>query len=172
MSEKPLQSQNLNAGEFYGHVPQKRCINSSIITEVVHTKQISVPRHSHELGHFQLLLSGSYSETFGGKSVSSSPMTISWHRPGITHRDEIGQGGGKFFMVEIQPSCIGQLEQLARLPEDFYIRNHALVWLAGRLYNEFKNWQLGSELISEGITLEMLAHLARKDVKKENRPPA
>ena len=122
-------SRNLKAGEFYGQVPQKKDANSSILTEVVHSRRISVPQHSHELGHFQLLLGGSYSETVGGKSVSSAPMTISWHRPGITHQDEIGHGGGKFFMIEVQSHSITQLEQIAKLPEDFYLKNHALVWL-------------------------------------------
>lgn len=164
-------SSNLKAGEFYGQVPQKKSAASSILTEVIHTKQVSVPKHSHELGHFQLLLEGSYLETSGGKTVTSTPMTISWHRPGIIHKDEIGTGGGRFFMIEVRPESIRQLEQLARLPEDFYVKNNSLVWLAGRLYHEFKNWQLGSGLIADGVTLEMLAHLARKNLKKETRAP-
>ena len=165
-------SNNLKAGEFFGQVPNKRQLPALTLTEVVHRRQISVPKHSHELAHFQLLLDGSYLENCGGKDVSSSPMTISWHRPGIIHKDEIGVKGGRFFMVELHPASIEQLRQFARLPEDFYVRNSPLVWLACRLYHEFKNWQFCSDLVAEGITLEMLAFSARKQGAAEKQPPS
>jgi AraC family transcriptional regulator len=162
---------NLRAGEFFGQVPQKRSTLTAVMTEVVHSIQTSVPKHSHELGHFQLLVKGSYLETCGGKSVQSAPMTISWHRPNMTHMDEIGPGGGRFFMIEIEPCAISRFEQFAKLPNDFYVRNHPLVSLAGRLYREFRIWDIGSDLITEGMTLEMLAHLARTSLAIEKRPP-
>ncbi len=164
-------SNNLKAGEFYGQVPNKRNIDAVTLTEVIHKKQISVPKHSHELGHFQLLLDGSYLENCGGKNISSSPMTMSWHRPGIIHKDEIGKQGGKFFMIEMHPRAIEQMQQFAKLPEDFYDKNSPLVWLGCRLYHEFKNWQFCSELVAEGITLEMLAYSVRKQVSAEKQPP-
>lgn len=165
-------SNNLRAGEFYGNVPNKRNIPALTLTEVVHKQHISVPKHSHELAHFQLLLDGSYMENCGGNDVSLRPMTISWHRPGIIHKDEIGTNGGRFFMIELQPRSVEQMKQFTALPEDFYVRNHSLVWLACRLYHEFKNWQLCSDLVAEGISLEMLAYSARKQISPEKQPPA
>ncbi len=164
-------SNNLKAGEFYGQVPNKRNISSLTLTEVLHTQQISVPRHSHELGHFQLLLEGSYRENCGGKIVESSPMTISWHRPETTHKDEIGRQGGRFFMMEMHPNSIEQLKQFTTLPEDFYAKNSPIVWLGLRLYHEFKNWQICSDFVAEGIMLEMLAHSVRKTMTTEKQPP-
>ena len=64
------------------------------------------------------------------------------------------------------------LRSYAAVPEDFFEMNTALVWLACRLYSEFRNWDIGSELIAEGLTLEMLAHSARSEVEKEKRPTA
>jgi AraC family transcriptional regulator len=165
-------SNNLKAGEFYGLVPNKRNSAGLTLTEVVHARQISVPKHSHELAHFQLLLDGSYLENCGGKSVASRPMTISWHRPGITHKDEIGTTGGRFFMIELHPRAVEQMRQFSKLPEDFYARHSPLVWLGCRLYHEFKNWQFCSDLIAEGISLEMLAFAARKELSAEKQPPA
>jgi AraC family transcriptional regulator len=165
-------SNNLKAGEFYGQVPKKRNISALTLSEVVHQKRVSVPQHSHELGHFQLLLDGSYSENCGGRDISLQPMTISWHRPGIIHKDEIGHQGGRFFMIEMQPSSIEKLKEFAGLPDDFYARHDPLVWLGYRLYHEFKNWQFCSELVAEGITLEMLAHSVRKPRINEKQPPA
>jgi AraC family transcriptional regulator len=164
-------SNNLKAGEFFGQVPNKRNLAGLTLTEVLHVRQISVPKHSHELAHFQLLLDGSYLENCGGKSVASRPMTISWHRPGIIHKDEIGVKGGRFFMIELPPRAIEQMRQFGKLPEDFYARHSPLVWLACRLYHEFKNWQLCSDLVAEGISLEMLAYSARKGFSIEKQPP-
>jgi AraC family transcriptional regulator len=164
-------SHNLRAGEFFGRVPHKMGTPLCVMTEVVHQTRTSVPRHSHELGHFQLLVRGSYIETFDGSTIASSPMTISWHRPGLTHKDEIGNNGGTFFMIEMRPEAITRFENFAALPDDFSIKSNFLVSLASRLYGEFKNWDLGSELIAEGVTLEMLAHLARTTNIHERRPP-
>jgi len=165
-------SNNLKAGEFFGQVPSKRRLFALTLSEVLHTRPISVPKHSHELGHFQLLLQGSYLEHCGGRDISSRPMTISWHRPGITHRDEIGTTGGRFFMVEMHSRAIEDLQQFTRLPEDFYSRRSSLVWLGCRLYHEFKNWQVYSDLVAEGISLEMLAFAARRQLAAtEKRPP-
>ena len=164
-------SNDLKAGEFYGIVPNKREISVLTLTEVVHKQCISVPKHSHELGHFQLLLEGSYKENCGGKTFESSPMTLSWHRPGMTHKDEIGTKGGRFFMVEMHPHSVEQIKQFAKLPEDFYARNNPLVWLGCRLFHEFKNWQICSDLVAEGIALEMLAYSVRKQFSPEKQPP-
>src|SRR5262245_4650582 len=109
-------SDNLRAGEFFGQVPRKKKTATTVLTEVVHSTRTNVPQHSHELGHFQLLVNGSYLETSGGKTVESAPMTISWHRPNMVHKDEIGHGGGRFFMIELKPSAIERFEQFAKLP--------------------------------------------------------
>jgi len=79
ISARPIATMgnNLRAGEFYGQVPKKRIASAATLTEVVHTQRISLPKHSHERGHFQLLLAGSYSENFGGKDVSGQPLQVS-----------------------------------------------------------------------------------------------
>jgi AraC family transcriptional regulator len=164
-------STDLKAGEFFGQVPRKLLTPVSVMTEVVHTRRTSVPTHSHELGHFQLLIVGSYAETIGSRRMTPAPMSISWHRPGMTHRDEIGVGGSRFFMIEMRPEAIARFEEIAKLPADFCVRGDRLVSMAGRLYHEFGHWDLGSELVAEGIALEMLAALARTSHGAENRPP-
>ena len=75
-------------------------------------------------------------------------------------------------MIELHPRAVEQMKQFARLPEDFYARHSPLVWLGCRLYHEFKNWQLCSDLVAEGISLEMLAFAARQSVASEKQPPA
>jgi AraC family transcriptional regulator len=164
-------SNKLKAGEYYGNISSNQRIFSSAYFEVVHKRGVDMPTHSHELAFFSFLLDGSYSETYGRKSFSYRPMTIWWHRPGILHKDEVGSGGAHFFNIEIQPQYLERLQQVMKLPEDFHVQSNPLVWSACRLYHEFKNWQAGSELIAEGITLEMLGYSSQKQFLNNTRPP-
>lgn len=163
-------SRNLKAGEYFGKVSNNRATTSAVFLEVFHKRGKTLPTHSHERGFFSFLLNGSYSETFSGKSFEYGPITLWWHRPGVVHQDEVGVSGGHFFNIEIQPDCIEELKDLIRLPDDFYVRCGPLVWSAFRLYHEVRNWQTGTDLIAEGITLEMLGYSARDSLAK-GRPP-
>ena len=164
-------SDNLKAGEFYGEVPQKNQVAAFTFSEVVHTHKVDLPAHSHELAAFTLLLDGSYSEKFGQKNFSYQPMTVWWHPAEIFHKDEVGKMGGRFFTVEIQAKQLENLCQIAKTPEMFFETNTSLVLQACRLYHEFKNWQICSELIAVSITLEMLAHSMRKTNAIEKQAP-
>jgi AraC family transcriptional regulator len=164
-------SDNLKAGEFYGQVPNKKQVPSSILSEVVHKSRVDLPAHSHELASFTILLDGSYEEHFGRKNFSYRPMTLWWHPAEIFHKDEVGRTGGRFFTVEIQKNKLEDLKLITKIPEMFFEKNTSLVWLSCRLYHEFKNWQNCSELVAEGITLEMLALSSRKAFVTEKQPP-
>ncbi|REJ77517.1 MAG: AraC family transcriptional regulator [Acidobacteria bacterium] len=171
MTKMANQSSHLKAGEYYGKVSEKRSVSSSIISEVVHNCSRQLPEHSHELAFFCLLIDGSYSESFGRRRLSYRPFSILWHPSGIEHKDEIGENGGRFFGIEIQQEGLRTLKDFASVPPHFYERGTPLVWLACRLYHEFRNWQTCSELVAEGITLEMLGRSARKEAAPEKKPP-
>jgi AraC family transcriptional regulator len=172
MSKYFHQSDKLKGGEFYGRVPQQRIVSSSILSEVVHQPELNVREHFHELAYFSLVLEGSYSEKFAGKTYLHQPLSVLWRRDGILHKaDRIGAGGAHFLSIEIQPKTLENLSQFAKVPEDFCGRDISLVQLACRLYQELKNWQICSELVAEGITLEMLALSARKQIYPEKHAP-
>lgn len=170
MSEQN-KTDNLKAGQFYGKISRKQSISSCVLSEVAHLKPTALPAHSHELGFFMLLLDGDYSEIYGRKSFSYNPLTISWHRPGITHKDAVGGHGARCFMVEVNAISLERLREIAREPEDFHAQNSRLVWLALRLYQEFKDWHPLSPLAAEGVVLEMLAAAAHEKSFGENQTP-
>ncbi len=162
---------NLAAGQFYGTVPDKRNAGSSILSEIVHPSAIDVPEHCHELGYFTLVLGGAYTEKFGATVKEHAPMSVLWHRPGISHKDRIGDSGARCFTVEIKPDGMETLGQASQIPLDFAETGTSIAWLAARLFREFKNWNPCSELIAEGLTLEMLGNSARRALPDEKRPP-
>ena len=163
---------NLSAGQFYGEVPDRRALGSSILCEVIHPSAFEVPEHSHELAYFTLVLGGAYTERFGRHVKDHDPMSLLWHRPGISHKDRIGDGGARCFTVEIKHAGIESLKQYSPVPLDFTVTGTPMVWVATRLFREFKNWAPCSELVAEGLTLEMLGHAARRGLPVEKTPPS
>lgn len=172
MTGMAIESNHLTPGQFYGTVAEKRSVSSSIISEVVHSTAKSLPEHSHELAFFCLLIDGSYSESLGRRRFSYRPLSLLWHPSGVEHKDEIGNKGGRFFGIEIRKEGLETLREFANVPHHFHERGTPLVWLACRLYHEFRNWQPCSELVAEGITLEMLGRSARQEPAPQKKPPA
>lgn len=172
MASSGIKSANLRAGEFYGKVPEKRSAGSAILCEVVHPTSFEVPEHSHELAYFTLVLGGAYTERFGPDVRDHDPMSVLWHRAGISHKDRIGECGARCFTIEIKRDGIEKLAQYAPVPLDFAETGTPVVWLAARLFREFKNWGPLSELVAEGLTLEMLGHSARRGSTNDKNPPA
>ncbi len=163
-------TKELNAGEFYGNVPKKRQISSSVISEVIHPKEVDLPKHSHKLGFFGLIVKGFYSENFGNKSFLHQPMTVFWRPAGISHKDKIEKDGLTFFCAEINQEYLEKLRQYTKIPVGFEERNTSLVNLANRLRYEFKDWQNCSPLVAEGIILEMLGYAAKKNPLEKSPP--
>lgn len=148
-----------------------RSVGPSILSEVVHPKAFDVPEHYHELAYFMLIVGGSYTERFAGRSVDHQPMSLLWHREGISHRDRIGTAGARCFIVEIKHSGLDGLREFSSVPSDFVEVGSRLVWTAARLFSEFKGWRSGSDLVAEGLALEMLGLAARHDAVSESRAP-
>lgn len=171
MSEIESKPANLCAGEFYGTVPAKRSLKASILSEVVHKRAFDVPEHSHELAYFTLVLGGAYSERFGRKLLDHAPMSLLWHREGVSHKDSVGECGSRMFTVEIKNGGLESLRQYATVPLDFVENGTPMVWLATRLFREFKRWGTCSELVAEGLTLELLGQAGRHGAVSEKRPP-
>ena len=171
MSAAKPDSQILKAGEHYGRVFCKTNIPSAILSESVYQKSVALPEHSHELAFFTLILQGNYSEHYGGKHLIYSPMTVLWRQADISHRDKIEQSGSRFFFIEIKRDYLKRLLEYGKIPEHFFERGGSLLWLAARLRGEVMNGQSCSPLVAEGITLEMLGNLARKNTISEKHPP-
>ncbi|MDH3492432.1 MAG: AraC family transcriptional regulator [Acidobacteriota bacterium] len=161
----------LKAGEHFGDVSQKHHSSSAVVSESVYKEQESLPRHSHELAFFTLVLSGNYFDKFCGKEDSFDPMTVLWREAGSAHKDKIGKNGGHFFFVEIKTELLDKLREYREPPHRFVERNGPLTWLSSRIRLEIQNWQCSSPLIIEGIALEMLGQLVCDNTSLEKCPP-
>ena len=165
-------NRNLQPGHFYGEITRKREASGLILSELKHETARKLPSHSHELAYFCLLLNGNYWEQFGRKRITYKPLTVMFHPPGMTHVDEIGPAGGRFFNVEVKTELMDRLREcLGRVDLDSSLHAGDLAWLAMRLYREHKEADACSVLTIEGLVLEMLALVGRlKDSKLRDQP--
>jgi AraC-like DNA-binding protein len=165
---------SLGPGEFYGSIASSARLAELHLTDVVHRLERKLPNHEHELAYFSLLLDGGYSETVGRRRLVYGPASVGFHPSGVSHRDEIAPGGGRFFCVELEASWLERIrdyELRLRAEPEIYQGEAAL--LAFRLHREMRAHDEWTELAAEGLALEMLAALARgRRLPSESRPPA
>ena len=172
MKNKKQRSANLETSEFYGCVARTRYSPSFVLSELIQNQQTTIPKHSHELAFFDLLINGNYYAKHGKNKFSCNSMTVLWCPPDFTHKAEIGKKGGHFFTIEVSKNNLELFQNYSFIPESFFTRKSQMVSLAMCLYNEFKNWQDCSSLTVEGLTLEMLGVLAQKEKFLDEKPPA
>ena len=160
-------------GQLRPAVTRRRRVCGLVLSEIHHAGPLRMPPHTHELAFFSLLLAGSYSEDCGSRHLAVRPLGGIYRPPATTHRDEIGQGGARFFNVEVEPAWIDGARAKVSLPAsaaDFH--GGDLSWLGLRLYREFRCLQSGSPFIVEGLVLELLGTLVRQQETAEPRFPA
>lgn len=90
----------------------------------------------------------------------------------MSHADGMAQPDGRMFCVYLKDDLMQKFADYAKIPAEFSQNQSYLVLLAHRIRNEFRHWSHGSELIAEGLVLEMLGHAARADVRTQKVTPA
>lgn len=157
----------------YGNlVVLKRRLALAEITEAVYHGALDHPLHDHRQACFLLTGDCNYREQLGSKTSHYAPNTILWRPADISHTDGIEGNGGCTFNVFIKDGLLDKVSEYSRIPAEFAEKNTYLVYLANRLRNEFRHWAAGSELIAEGLLLEMLGVASRKGTLTDKRPPA
>lgn len=171
MGERSQPSESPSGGQFFGEVVRRRRASGLILTELRHGQRRSFPRHGHELAYFCLLLDGGYCERIAGRSVAQGPMSLAFHPPGLEHRDEVGDGGARFFSVEVGGLWLERLRQESRIVLDFAVlAGGRPLGLAARLYRELRAPDIPGLLLEE-LALDLLASAVRQPAVEERQPP-
>lgn len=131
-----------------------------------------VPKHSHEFFQFCLVRDGAFTEHYGRKVRECAALSLISLPPGEIHTNLYHDQGARGFIIEIE----GGLIELARqhsvvLEEAVDFKSGVPVWLAARLYGEFRNMDKASPLAIEGLTLELMAAVSRRMATPAERKP-
>ncbi len=145
--------------------------SNSLVEETRYSSVRYFPKHVHSRACFTLLLKGNYAESFGTKLNKHNPMTVWWRRPNIERSGKIERGGAHFFNVEIKKTYLDLIQSEFSIPNDFETQNTKLTELMFRLYSECKDWNTGSSLVVDGLTLEILGTTIKEEKLGESLQP-
>ena len=164
---------HMGAGNFFGAIHGAREQCGAIFSDVRHASPRKLPRHSHELAFFALVLNGHYRERVGRSERQYAPFTLMFRPAGIPHQDEIGPRGVRFYEIEIRPSWQERLADCSAVldtPRDD-IAGGPLLWLALKLFREVESSAVRDDLAVESFLSEMLSHAALSAQGKSQRAP-
>jgi AraC family transcriptional regulator len=152
----------LRPGSYYGATVRAYRTGEIALTESAYPPRSAAPKHAHEHAFCYLMLSGSCTETYGSRVRTVAAPHLVFHPAGATHANRWHAAGGGCFHVEFGPDWLRRVrEHTTILDEPSEFRQGPPVWLAARLYGEFREPDALSPLAIEGLTLELVARAAR-----------
>jgi AraC family transcriptional regulator len=157
----------LTRGRYLGQVIKCRQVAGLLFTETGYEAGTRLPPHSHENAHVALVRHGSFSEAFGRRTRTCTPLTLAYHPAGEVHSQEFHDDPARLFHMELDHDWLGRVEEYTgRLADGHAVRGGAAATLALKLYQEFYYTDDASPLVIEGLALELVGELSRKA-----RPP-
>jgi AraC family transcriptional regulator len=140
------------------------------MTECVYSPGLKMPKHSHELAYFSLVLLGNFTETFGSAQVTGKPAVLVAHPPEHAHAVVFHSQEVRIFRTEIKSRWLERLrESSINFESSSCFDGGVPVGLALRLYREFRAQDKYSTLAIEGLLLEMLAEVSRRREQSRTR---
>ena len=145
------------------------------VTEAWFPPLARLERHVHERPTVAIMLEGSFDVLFTRRTCECPAATLFTEPAEERHGNRIHKGGARVLVVQPDPSrtelfrpCAGLLGSIHQARDD---RVTALAW---RLSRELQHPDAVSALVTEGLSLELLAEAARlPDGRRSgHRPPA
>jgi AraC family transcriptional regulator len=150
---------------FGGRIIKTRDFSGLRLADSVYSSKTKVPNHSHQQAVFCIALKGACSETFAGKIREYEALTVEFLPPDQCHSLDFPSIDTRAFSIDVAPSWLERAREYS-LRLDNCVHHHAgsLSRLMMRIYREFLNMDAASPLAIEGLALEMLAEVSRRQV--------
>ena len=152
------------------HTLACREIAGVVFSDTCYPPRLRQPRHAHEPGSFSLVLEGRYAETTSRQKFDCQPATLVFRPPAEPHSVAFDSAPVRIFRIDVGAEWLeraGARPDGLRVPSEF--AGGAPVWLAHRLYREFRLSDQFSTLAIEGLSLELLAESARHATRGATR---
>lgn len=136
------------------------------LTEVAYGPNLRNAVHSHAHAYIGVTLDGNSTQVCKNQIRSSKPWTVMYHPVGEVHSDQFHDRGAREFNIEIAGSRFQKLCQESQFLQGSVLMDRGKAgWVAARLYSEFRLMDDLSWLAIEGLTIELIAEIARHDIK-------
>lgn len=137
-----------------------------MLTDLLHRRGSKGKAHTHGNAYFSLLVAGSYLELDGGAAIDYETSSIRYHPPDFRHADEIGPAGARFLCVEVGDEVLAALPARWRRDPALGRPHGALSRLGSELFEELRCGEEGTDLVLEGLALQLAGALARLPVEE------
>lgn len=155
----------LAAGCLHGKILKSMQVSDFILSETHHPAQSKLLKHIHSNPYFCFVLQGTYTEFYREKEIICTPSTLTFRAAGEEHEDHFHDKDGRVFVLEIPLKWIEKLrENSLKLDSSVKFQNGLLSQLVTKLNREFHYTDSASQLVIEGLTLEIIAQAARNSV--------
>lgn len=156
----------------FGEQLKKLEIGGFILTETFHAPRLVLSRHDHECANINLTLKGSFREVIGNSPQESLPFSLLVKPAGESHANQYGNAGARCLVIEVKPHYLETVNRYSKLFDaPAHIQGGLLPAFVGRIYKEFQTRQSASELMIEGLILEMLAETSRRSIEVSSSTP-
>lgn len=160
-------------GQFLGRYDMRRQVGGFSFAELSPTVPAhAVETHTHDDGHYLLLLDGIYLSSARGAPALCTTPTLIYNPPGTTHRDRFRSDGGRFFTIAVSPEDAREIDAVLPAPTHASVQRAEAQVLAWRLLQVCRDWNEPAGLSAQALTLELLASTARLRSETSLQPPA
>lgn len=156
-----------NRSITFGEELKKLEIAGFVLTETFHLPSVILARHAHECANINLTLKGSFREIIGNRPQECDRASLLIKPAGEHHANQYGNVGAHCLIIEVMPHKLDNIRRFSKLFDSpAHIHNGLLSALAKKIYKEFRTIDnSASELMIEGLILEMLAESTRREIK-------
>jgi AraC family transcriptional regulator len=141
-------------------------LSGLVLTEFAQPPDFRVPSHSHECATILFVLKGVAADLMAGRVHGCRPAGVLVRPAGEPHAHHYGREGAHCLVVEVKPHRHEAVRSFSQVLDRVGSSEDGLLSeLAGRLYAESLVMDSASELAVEGIVLEVLARVARRDTE-------
>jgi AraC family transcriptional regulator len=154
-------------------VIRAREVSGFRLAETLYSPQTKVPHHSHEQALFCIALRGVCSEVYAGTVRKYETQTVEFLPANEAHSLDFPLAEVRAFSVGIDPQWLERARDYSLfLDNSIHLHGGLLSGLLMKLYQEFRLMDDASSLAIEGLALEMLAEVSRRQIKPSDyRPP-
>jgi AraC family transcriptional regulator len=157
---------------FGGRVIRAREFSGLRLVDGVYSAKTKVPKHSHQQAVFCIALKGGCQEVFAGRVREYEALTVEFLPPGQCHSLDFPIADVRAFSVDISTTWLERARDYSlTLENSVHSRSGVLSGLMMKLYSEFVQMDGASARAIEGLSLEMLAEVSRRQVSLSGRRP-
>jgi len=156
----------LQQGEYFGSTQRTIIANNLVLTESFFSPYNQLPQHYHDNPYLCYVVKGRYNEKSDKTSLECEKNDIIIHASHSEHTNTFDVSPATCFNIEFSNQWLEKLNNHGIYFEKTIKVNHPpSSFLLYKAYKEFREFNSLTPLMIEGLVIEALVHLTRKELK-------